>query len=550
MIRLAPSYFLAGSTALVVALLLPACFPDLTGAPCGSTTQDVCPSGQVCVLGKCALRSGGETSDGGGSGDAGGGTGSGDAGGGTGSLDSGTGGGTGSDGGKPIDAGPGYDAGPAPFDAGVGEGASGGCFDGLDNDNDTLTDCADPDCVAQTCRAPIGECDVLEVCVAGSTTCPEDKFALSTASCGPASGCSTGAIQPQSTCSGAGSCTVQPMTSCNGYACSSATECRSNCGGDNDCVSTHYCSGNTCLPKSAAGGACTAGNQCGTGFCADQRCCLTACTGDCESCANDTGTCGKAAPATDPRNKCGLYTCNAEGACSTTCSPTTCGGDTCEAAATCVASACVSKQGDGTACTDACQCASGVCSAYYTDGDGDSYGAGAVVARACGTLARTGEARNDNDCDDAEKSVYPSAPEVIGNGVDEDCDKLELCYRDDDVDLYRSSSTTDTISTINFKCDDKGQASAQVAPELCDSDENANPGISKPQSKPNGCGNFDFNSDGVETPYLTSIFSCTITCTPGWGSSRKAPECGQEGNWLSCTGGCGFSTALRTMPCL
>jgi hypothetical protein len=208
----------------------------------------------------------------------------------------------------------------------------------------------------------------------------------------------------------------------------------------------------------------------------------------------------------------------------------------------------VSKLGDGTACTDACQCASGVCSAYYTDGDGDSYGAGAVVARACGTLARPGQARNDNDCDDAEKSVYPRAPEVIGDGIDQDCDKEELCYQENDGDGYRSR--TATIASQNFACTDAAMAAAGVPDEVCDSDKNSNPLQTKYQTFETACKTFDWNSDDVETRQHQVAYSCALTCTSGWESSRS-PACGVEAIWRTCgsQSSCSFTTVPRTQSC-
>ncbi|MCB9744024.1 MAG: VCBS repeat-containing protein [Alphaproteobacteria bacterium] len=58
-------------------------------------------------------------------------------------------------------------------------------------------------------------------------------------------------------------------------------------------------------------------------------------------------------------------------------------------------------------------------SLWYADGDGDGYGSGAGLERCEGL---TGEVSEGGDCDDSDASAYPGAPEVVGDGVDGDCD--------------------------------------------------------------------------------------------------------------------------------
>jgi len=61
-----------------------------------------------------------------------------------------------------------------------------GCFDGIDNDTDMLTDCEDSDCEGRTCRQSLGVCDPVELCAAG--VCPSDAKAPQTQSCRPSAG--------------------------------------------------------------------------------------------------------------------------------------------------------------------------------------------------------------------------------------------------------------------------------------------------------------------------------------------------------------------------
>lgn len=70
----------------------------------------------------------------------------------------------------------------------------------------------------------------------------------------------------------------------------------------------------------AEGQACTLGNECASGFCADGVCCRTDCSGACQTCAGvgSVGTCIPAAPGTDPRNECpddGATSCGHDGQC-------------------------------------------------------------------------------------------------------------------------------------------------------------------------------------------------------------------------------------------
>ena len=63
-------------------------------------------------------------------------------------------------------------------------------------------------------------------------------------------------------------------------------------------------------------------------------------------------------------------------------------------------------------------------STFYADADGDGYGDSTVSAESCG--APEGHVADASDCDDADASVYPGAPELAGDGVDQDCDGEDL----------------------------------------------------------------------------------------------------------------------------
>src|SRR5690606_6759271 len=65
---------------------------------------------------------------------------------------------------------------------------------------------------------------------------------------------------------------------------------------------------------------------------------------------------------------------------------------------------------------------------WYADADGDGFGDPAVSQQACRRPA--GTVSNDDDCDDTRASVHPGAPEVVADGIDQNCDGVDTCYHD------------------------------------------------------------------------------------------------------------------------
>ena len=72
------------------------------------------------------------------------------------------------------------------------------------------------------------------------------------------------------------------------------------------------------------------------------------------------------------------------------------------------------------------------------------------------------------DCDDVDPAVFPSAIEQIADGVDQDCDGLEFCYADIDQDGYGTPTATQIVgldctlepfaSDNDLDCDDTNPA--------------------------------------------------------------------------------------------
>ncbi len=127
----------------------------------------------------------------------------------------------------------------------------------------------------------------------------------------------------------------------------------------------------------------------------------------------------------------------------------------------------------------------GVESTYWLDSDGDGHGNPARPQDAC--AVPTGYSMLDDDCDDADSAVSPSASEYC-NGVDDDCDgtvdeddALDALtwYGDNDGDGYgylldtqqSCSAMTGYLSTAT-DCNDADAAVNPAAAEMCDGLDN------------------------------------------------------------------------------
>jgi hypothetical protein len=125
---------------------------------------------------------------------------------------------------------------------------------------------------------------------------------------------------------------------------------------------------------------------------------------------------------------------------------------------------------------------------YFTDADGDGYGAGKGVA-SCETVA--GSVENGEDCDDTLAEVNPDAAEVCDDlDVDEDCDSLvdddddsldastaTTLYADTDGDSYGDAAVSITSCgglagyvAVADDCDDANAKISPAAEEICGDD--------------------------------------------------------------------------------
>jgi len=183
-------------------------------------------------------------------------------------------------------------------------------------------------------------------------------------------------------------------------------------------------------------------------------------------------------------------------------------------------------------------------STWYEDLDGDGYGEATGAIDAC--EAPSGHVSNDDDCDDTDSSVHPSATETC-DGDDNDCDGstdeagasgCTTYYRDYDDDGYGTSSSS-------CLCSPSGHYTSSLSSDCYDSNPDASPTHTSYHSSHRGDGSYDYNCDSSEEKRWTTVSdSCSwfsdfgCSATDGW--SGSAPSCGSSGTWRST---CYYSTS-------
>jgi MYXO-CTERM domain-containing protein len=160
----------------------------------------------------------------------------------------------------------------------------------------------------------------------------------------------------------------------------------------------------------------------------------------------------------------------------------------------------------------------------YVNADGDTQGIDTLVLSADADCTDAGEAAVATDCDDTDADVYAGAPEAVGDGVDADCDGEELCYVDSDGDAFGSAETTasaslvcegEGLATLGGDCDD---TDADVSPAA---EEAVADGVDGDCNGVEICYT-DADVDGHGVPGTT--YSSDVTCSVG-GLSLLADDC-------------------------
>lgn len=118
---------------------------------------------------------------------------------------------------------------------------------------------------------------------------------------------------------------------------------------------------------------------------------------------------------------------------------------------------------------------------WCQDADGDGYGTFNVIMYGC--TAPPGYTLTSGDCDDSSPAVHPGAPEICGNGIDDNCDGYianpTIWYLDADNDGFGNPAVSQTVCdgpagyvSNNADCDDSNPVVYPGATEVCDGFDN------------------------------------------------------------------------------
>ncbi len=170
---------------------------------------------------------------------------------------------------------------------------------------------------------------------------------------------------------------------------------------------------------------------------------------------------------------------------------------------------------------------------YYPDTDGDGFGDAAAAAESsCSPIA--GKVLNNNDCNDANASIKPMAPEVC-NGLDDDCDMqvdeglpFATYYPDADGDGFGALGSAGQSAcmpvagkvTNNADCNDASPMVKPGATEVCNGiDDDCVGGID------NGLTFLQYFTDADGDGFGASSATAQSACAPVVGKVTNNTDC-------------------------
>ncbi len=225
--------------------------------------------------------------------------------------------------------------------------------------------------------------------------------------------------------------------------------------------------------------------------------------------------------------------------CTPTCTSSCDDGLACNGFERCVP---VTRGGAGSLCqvlpfecaSDACSVCverDGTCAPVPRDEDGDGFAGGAGCA----------------DCDDADPTANPAAPEIVGNPTDEDCDGAIDETRGEPVpwlpDLDLDGYGDDRATATRF-FEPPGAGWAIAGGDCYDSATDPNAAAVHPRQTmffetpyvgPDG-ESFDYNCDDRDEKRTNALLRCALILSrcSGNGWDDVVPECGASGRFVSC----------------
>ena len=104
---------------------------------------------------------------------------------------------------------------------------------------------------------------------------------------------------------------------------------------------------------------------------------------------------------------------------------------------------------------------------YYADTDQDGWGDPGAGSVFTSCVLPGSHSVDPGDCKDTNAAVNPDASEVIGNGLDDDCDGLNPCWLDLDGDTYGGFVSGTVEDDGDEACDDAGESPTR---DDCDDD--------------------------------------------------------------------------------